>query len=112
MLHALIRVGAIVPSGSSKEKTRDKLDPGVKKEGHRTHKGNWQTLRWRKREGLLSRRTCQQMAGECMVGCPSTTLVGTELISTLPHLTFRWAEMQGSSGKALLIAELIRGVAE
>ena len=112
MLCALIRVRAIVPSGSSKEKTRDELEPSWKREGRHTQEGNWQTLRWRKRAGLLSRRTCQQVAGKCAVGCPSTTPVGTKLISTLHHLTFRWAEMQGSSGKALLTAELIRGAAE
>jgi len=75
------------------DKGRDELKPRVKREGCRTQEGSWQTLRWRKGEGLLSRRTCQQVAGKCAVGCPSITLVGTKLISTLPHLTFRRAEM-------------------
>jgi len=44
--------------------------------------------------------TCQQVGGECAWGCPSTTPVGTELISTLPHLTLRWEDIFGLSGKA------------
>ena len=40
-----------------------------------------------------------------------TTPVGTELISTLPHLTLRQEEMVGSSGRAWPIAEVRMGSA-
>jgi len=55
-------------------------------------------MSWR-REGLLAMRSCQQAAGEWAVGHPSEMPVGTELISTLPHLTLRWEEIAGSSGR-------------
>ena len=106
-LRARIREGARDPSGSSNARTRDDCEPGWKREGRRTQEGSWQTLSWR-REGLLSISNCQQAAGEYTEGWSSETPVGTELIMTLPHLTFRREEICGSSGKAQDIAEMRR----
>ena len=93
-LCARIREGAIIPSGSSKARTRELLKPGVKRDGQRTQDGSWHTFRLCK-EGLLSISTCQQVGGECAWGCPSTTPVGMELISTLPYLTLRQEDIVG-----------------
>jgi len=51
-------------------------------------------------------RTCQQVAEAWAWGCPLTTPVGTELISTLPYLMLRQEEMAGSSGRAQLTVEV------
>jgi len=64
-------------------------------------------MRWC-REGLLEISSCQQAAGEWAVGCPSETPVGTKLISTLPHLTFRQEEIAGSSGRTWDMADVRR----